>query len=401
MPKLLAVGELGTEKQRLNDLRNRLLHPHPAPVLGELHDLLTQLGLCRNPLQNDSVELRDHLLYHQFAPSTTFCNVSTLGGPPILQAFFNDFIVAISLPAVSPYCSGQDCHLGGTELFVLRPSKFPVLHVLIEPVHVPCVIKKFHGRDAVLNAVVAHALSPPFVLTLPDDLVILGTIRITVGRPDRITAEVFLRLGCEFLDHESRPFVGADPLQDRPDILLVKTAQKIEVLMAPPDALLGMTRRTGIGNFLSYHIRQQILMPGAIDFLEQALHEGVGPEKLLAPAEGLPPLQLALHECMHVRVVHLHDGLRRHVLSNSLRVSDHRQEVAGSQPGVCTVANPNLFREQEWVRNCPSKLVPAFRLGAPVNSAIAADRPGIPVNIPGRIIVEQAIDLLIEDKLAD
>ena len=66
-----------------------------------------------------------------------------------------------------------------------------------------------------------------------------------------------------------------------------------------------------------------------------------------------------------------------------------------------TVTHAHLLGQQIRVGYRPAKLVPTLRLGTPMDAAIALNSLAGSINRPCWVVVEQTIDPLAEDKLAD
>jgi len=103
--------------------------------------------------------------------------------------------------------------------------------VVIKSIHVPCVIKQFHGDDPVLDPIVSDALSIPVSLTLQDDVVEFRSIGFAIGRPNRIPVAVGLTFGLDLFDCVSRSFVDCDALQDGLNVFSIKAVKKSDVLV--------------------------------------------------------------------------------------------------------------------------------------------------------------------------
>ena len=86
---------------------------------------------------------------------------------------------------------------------------------------------------------------------------------------------------------------------------------------------------------------------------------------------------------------------------NPFGVPHHRQKVTGRQTLARTVSDSYFFRQQKRVCDGSAELVSMLGFGAPMNSAVSLDLVCDSVDFAGWAVIEQAIDLLVEDKLTD
>ena len=84
-----------------------------------------------------------------------------------------------------------------------------------------------------------------------------------------------------------------------------------------------------------------------------------------------------------------------------LGIANHGQQMAGRQGFLAVVTDTDLFWQEKGISNCPTELVAALGLGTPVNAAVPGDLIGGTVNSARWFVIEQAIDLLVENKLTD
>ena len=277
LSELVAIGKLGAQDQRLDQLPDGLLPVELGHVEFELFDVFSDLQIRRLALEYLRIQLNDQLSHRRFIRAIRSFSFGLEGGLPVCQALVDDLVVPIALLAVLLNGLGDKRHLSIFEWHVLRPAEAAIFDVTIELVHVPRVVEQFHGDDAVLDAVVGHSLPVPIPLTLQDDAVELSTIGFAVRRPDGFAVAIHFRFGSGFLDLKGRAFVGCDAQQDGPDIFLVKTAQEAEVFM-PPATL----RRPGVRDFFPNQPGEESLVLIVIDILEQAIHEGKRSQEFLA-----------------------------------------------------------------------------------------------------------------------
>ena len=250
----------------------------------------------------------------------------------------------VALLAILLDRAGDGRHLRVIEWCVFRCGEVPLFDVGEESVHVPCVVEQLHGRDAVADAVVGHALQKPVPFTLLDDVVVFSKVGFAVRSPNGIAFVVQFRLFGDFLDLVFGLFVGRDSPKDGPDILLIEPTQELEVFMPLLNAVGLMFGWPGIGDVLADDLRQQFRMFFTMDLFEQSGHEGIGLEEILAGTQGFALVQFGLHQRVGCRVVRLHDGRGRHMPRNPFGVPHHRQQVACRQTLARTVADTYFFR---------------------------------------------------------